>query len=135
MWVGPGGAVGADEGAEEATTPPRGAAVPPTAEERERVCRVRNALAWTSSRSRSPPRSPRRPGVDAAMAPKAMLLPENAAAICKPAAALAARGAAAELGPSAMDVDPGAAPPPADERTMALNAEAAKRFITAALDT
>ena len=73
--------------------------------------------------------------VDAAMAPKAMLLPENAAAICKPAAALAARGAAAELGPSAMDVDAGAAPPPADERTMALNAEAAKRFITAALDT
>ena len=111
----------------------------PTAEERERVCRVRNALValdqLSIAISPATVAEAYRASVDAAMAPKAMLLPENAAAICKPAAALAARGAAAELGPSAMDVDAGAAPPPADERTMALNAEAAKRFITAALDT
>ena len=140
MWVGPGGAVGADEGAgggnDAAAPAPR---PPPTAEERERVCRVRNALValdqLSIAISPATVAEAYRASVDAAMAPKAMLLPENAAAICKPAAALAARGAAAELGPSAMDVDAGAAPPPADERTMALNAEAAKRFITAALDT
>ena len=139
MWVGPGGAVGADEGAgggnDAAAPAPR---PPPTAEERERVCRVRNALVALDQLDRDLARHGRRgvPRVGRRRnGAEGDALPENAAAICKPAAALAARGAAAELGPSAMDVDAGAAPPPADERTMALNAEAAKRFITAALDT
>ena len=134
MWVGPGGAVG-DEGAEEATTPRRRRRGRRRLPRSASAC-VRNALVALDQLSIaiSPATSPGVPRRSTPTASKAMLLPENAA-IRSPPLALAARGAAAELGPSAMDVDAGAAPPPADERTMALNAEAAKRFITAALDT
>ena len=136
MWVGPGGAVGADEAPEEATTPPRRRRrPPPTAEERARVPRAQRPGGARPARlrlarhgRRGVPRVGRRRDGAEGDAP-----PRECRRHLPPAAALAAP--AAELGPSAMDVDAGAAPPPADERTMALNAEAAKRFITAALDT